>query len=177
MPDADRHEEFMRLFLANEARVFAYIRSLMVGADDAQDVLQDVAVLLWRKFDEFAPGTSFDRWALRTAYFRVLTHRRERQRDRLQFDDALFADLAAEAESAHEEAEAVEQALRFCLERLPEADRALVRERYAPGVTNRDVARASGRSESAVSRALSRVQAALLHCIEGRLRAQEGGAT
>lgn len=75
------------------------------------------------------------------------------------------------AESQH--LEATQDALAQCLVKLPEADQELIRQRYRGNATNRDVARDSGRSESAISRALNRIYLTLLLCIEGTL-AQDG---
>lgn len=171
MSDAPTHapedrEEFMRLFVRHEPRLYAYIRSLIFSRADADDVFQDVAAVLWRKFPEFEPGTRFDSWAFRIAHNQILYHRQKRQRDRLQFDDALLETVAADA--AGETAALAErrEALAHCLEKLTADERELVRRRYEPDATNRAVARATGRSESAISRALNRVYLALLACLE-----------
>lgn len=168
-----RHEQFLRLFLNCQPRLHAFIRSLVFSRADADDVLQETALVLWEKFDQFEPGTRFDRWALRTAHFQVMYHRQKKARDRLQFSDALIEKLAADGLSEGDRLEATRDALAGCLAALPAAERELVRRRYQPASTNRDVARATGRSESAISRALNRIYASLLLCIEGKLAQAE----
>jgi RNA polymerase sigma-70 factor, ECF subfamily len=68
------------------------------------------------------------------------------------------------------------RALAGCLQDLPTPDRELVRHRYSPLCTNRDVARMTGKSESAISRSLNRIYVALLLCIEDKL-AVDGSET
>ena len=97
MADNQRHDEFMRLFLSCEPRLYAFIRSLLFSRADADDVLQETALVLWEKFDQFERGTHFDRWAYRVAHLQVMYYRQKKARDRLQFSDGLIERLATEA--------------------------------------------------------------------------------
>jgi RNA polymerase sigma-70 factor (ECF subfamily) len=156
----------MRLFVAHEPRIHAYIRSLVFHHADAQDILQEVAVVLWRKFSEFQPGTHFDRWAYRIAHLQVLYYRQKKQRDRLEFSEEVLSAVADTMELENARWQELEQAMLDCVEKLRGEDRDLLRQRFAPGSNNRQIAHATGRSETAISRALSRVYAALLRCVE-----------
>lgn len=173
MPPDPRHEEFMRQFLSCQPRIFAFIRSLVFSRADADDVLQETALVLWEKFDQFEPGTHFDRWAYRVAHFQIKAHRQSKARDRLQFNDSLVERLAAEIVSAGDRLEASHQALTQCLAKLPDGDRDLIHQRYRADGTNRDVAHATGRTESMISRTLNRIRTALLFCIEVTLAQKE----
>ena len=159
----------MRLFLNCEPRVFAFIRSLVFSRADADDVLQETALVLWEKFDQFEPGTRFDRWAFRIAHFQVMYHRQKKARERLRFSDSLVEQLADDMLADGEVLEETQDALAHCLAKLPAADHNLIRQRYQGDTTNRDLARGSGRSESSISRALNRIYMKLLLCIEGTL--------
>lgn len=169
MPSNTRHEEFMRLFLSCEPRIFAFIRSLVFSRADAEDVLQESALVMWEKFDQFEPGSRFDRWAFRIAHFQVMYHRQKKARDRLRFSDTLVEQLGEDMVSESEDLEATQNALTECLAKLPASDHDLIRQRYRGDMTNRAVARDCGRSESAISRALNRIYMKLLLCIEGTL--------
>lgn len=159
----------MRLFLNCEPRVFAFIRSLVFSRADADDVLQETALVLWEKFDQFEPGTRFDRWAFRIAHFQVMYHRQKKARERLRFSDSLVEQLADDMLADGEVLEETQHALAQCLAKLPTADHDLIRQRYRGDTTNRDLARGFGRSESSISRALNRIYMKLLLCIEGTL--------
>ena len=169
MPENVRHEEFMRLFLSCEPRIFAFIRSLVYSRADADDVLQETALVLWEKFDQFEPGSRFDRWAFRIAHFQVMYHRQKKARERLRFSDTLIEQLADDMLADTDQLEETQDALAHCLGTLPGPDHELIRRRYHGDTTNRDLARGSGRSESAISRALNRIYMRLLLCIEGTL--------
>jgi len=98
--DESRHELFLRLYAAHEPAVRAFVRSLVPMVADANDVMQEVAVVLWQKFGEYATSEDFRRWAFGVARFKVLSWRRDRMRDRHLFGTELTELLATEAAAA-----------------------------------------------------------------------------
>ncbi|MEM0968932.1 MAG: sigma-70 family RNA polymerase sigma factor [Verrucomicrobiota bacterium] len=170
MPDPDRHDEFMSLFLEFQPRIRAYVRTLIPRQADAEDVFQETAAVLWRKFDQFESGTHFDRWAFRTAYHQARAFRTKKSRDRLQFHDEVLDLLAERAAEQSETLEEQQSALQICVRKLPASDRDLLAHRYEDGATNRSVAHLLGKSESAISRNLNRIYERLLKCVNLTLR-------
>ena len=55
-PDPTAVEEFMRLFGAHRRRLYQFILSLVPNVQDAEDVLQETNIILWRKFGGYQPG-------------------------------------------------------------------------------------------------------------------------
>ena len=51
-------EEFVRLLMAHERQIFTYILTLLPHVADAEDVLQETSIVLWRKFPEYQAGTT-----------------------------------------------------------------------------------------------------------------------
>jgi RNA polymerase sigma-70 factor (ECF subfamily) len=156
----------MQLFLKAQPRVYSYLRTMVLNYNDAEDVFQEVASVLWQKFDEFKPGTRFDHWACKVAYHQALFHRQKRQRSKLVFGDDVFALIAEKAAAENEIFEEFQDAMRGCVQELPQRDREMVRLRFEAEATNRSVAHAMGRSETAISRGLTRVYALLLDCVQ-----------
>ena len=78
-------ELFLRLFLQNERRLYAYILTLLPHRADVDDVLQDASLVMWDKFDEQHPPNDFTAWGCRIAYFKVLDFYKKRQRSRVCF--------------------------------------------------------------------------------------------
>jgi len=161
----DSQELFRRQWVRWQPAIYGYIRTMVFSRSDAEDVLQGVAEVLWRKIDQFREGTRFDQWAYRVARNVVLNYRRKAGRQRVSFSDELTRRLADEAAGAAAESRAELDALESCIDKLPPNQRKLVRRRYTPGATNRSVAAEMGRSESAISRALSRIHRALTRCV------------
>jgi RNA polymerase sigma-70 factor, ECF subfamily len=172
--DAAKVEQFTSLLATCQRPVFLYAMSLLFDAADAEDVLQETNLVLWRKFDQYRPGTSFVRWACRTAYYEVLKVRRAQSRERRVFSEEMLAILAAESEKSLELADTRRRVLNHCLEKLSEADRELIFRRYQKDATTMTVASALGRSVQGTRRALHRIRQALLVCVQRTTAAEEG---
>jgi RNA polymerase sigma-70 factor (ECF subfamily) len=92
-------ERFVRLLALCQRRIFVYAMSLLHDPDDAEDVLQETNLVLWKKFKEYEPGTDFARWASRIAYHEALRVRRKKGRSRQRFsDDFIETTLSADCE-------------------------------------------------------------------------------
>ncbi|HVJ69575.1 MAG TPA: sigma factor, partial [Caulifigura sp.] len=70
-----RSEELVSLITWHQRRLFAYIMSLVRSPNDAEDILQEVNVVLWRKRDDFHAGTDFLAWAFRISRTQVMAFR------------------------------------------------------------------------------------------------------
>jgi RNA polymerase sigma-70 factor (ECF subfamily) len=166
---------FLRLFLQNERRLYAYILTLLPNRADADDVFQEASLVLWDKFDERHPPDDFTAWGCRIAYFKVLDFYKKRRRSRVCFSQALLERLA---ETAIEQADTLQlddrrEALADCLEKLSPRDRDLLAHRFAPGATTQSTADRVGRSVAAVYKALASIRQALFDCVTRSLT-QEG---
>ena len=169
MKPKDSQELFVRNLTNCQPTLYAYILSLLPNRDDANDVLQDANLVMWRRWEEFAEGTNFVAWAYKIARYKVLAHHRDRHRDRHIFGDELFAALADEAEHRAADPEGAASLLGDCMDELPPRQRELVQERYAPGGSVREIARRLGQSAAVVSVTLSRIRHALLECVQRKL--------
>lgn len=165
----DHYEEFVRLFARDEWALRVFVRSLVPTWDDADEVVQDVALVAWRKFAEFQPGTSFLSWLRVIARFKVLSYRRKLARDRLVFSEELIAVLADEAEDESELRPRERAALEGCLGKLSEPQRQLVAVAYAAGTTVKDEALRLGVKPGTLYMRLSRIRQQLLDCIQRTL--------
>ena len=83
------YEEFVRLFVAHEGRLRAFIRSLLPTWADVDEVMQETSLVAWRKFSRFERGTNFMAWAATIARFEALDHLRRRGREQLVFSTAV----------------------------------------------------------------------------------------
>src|SRR5207302_10491456 len=85
---------FLRLFLQNERRLYAYILTLLPHRADADDILQEASLVMWDKFDETNPPSDFTAWGCRIAYFKVLDFYKKRQRSRVRFSQVILERIA-----------------------------------------------------------------------------------
>lgn len=167
MPESSpvRVDEFVRLLSQNQRRLFVYVHTLVPNHADAEEVLQNTNLVLWREFDTFELGTNFAAWACRVALNQVLAWRKKRQRDRLQFSDTLLTAVAEETDDASDALEERSRILAGCLEKLPAEQRELIRLRYTEDGPIESVAAKARRSVEATYRALSRVRHVLHECV------------
>lgn len=162
-------DEFVGMLTASQPALYACILSLIPDRTAAHDILQESNLTLWHKADDFEPGTNFMAWASRIARYHVLNHRRKLQRDRLVFDEALFAELCERQSARAEDTSRYAELLRECLEKLPHDQRELVEERYTPGGSVKQIAKLRGQTAGAVSQMLYRIRESLLNCVSQRL--------
>ncbi len=164
--EASRGERFLRLYASYERRLYLYTITLLPRPIDAEDVLQDANLVLWRRFDEYRCGTNFFAWACQIIRYKVLKYR-EKQAQAARLLDLDVLDRLAELAVEHVENldEFYREALVGCMDRLTAADRELIRQRYLEAMTVQAMAAAMNRSPSAVSKSICRVRRLLLDCI------------
>jgi len=159
-------DKFRFLFAEHEPALRAFVRALLPTANDASEVTQEVAVVLWQKFGDFDASRDFRKWAFGVARYEVLAFLRDKGRDRHVFDADLVNKLADEADEAGPRHEAQRDALEDCLKKLPEARRALVLAAYAKGIRMDELAERRGQSAMSLYKALHRIRQSLLECVE-----------
>jgi RNA polymerase sigma-70 factor (ECF subfamily) len=171
----DKNRQFLRLFLQNQHRLYAYILTLLPHRADADDVLQETSLTMWDKFDPEAPPVEFLPWARRVAYHKVLDFYKKSNRAGARLSQ-LFVERIAESAAAQSDAlqlDARRDALAGCIEKLPPRDRELLTHRFADGATTQSTSEQLGRSVDAVYKALAKVRGVLVQCVQKSLT-QEG---
>lgn len=164
-----KSQDFVRLMMLNERKLFSYILSLVPNWSDADEILQGTALRLWEGFDKYEEGTQFLAWARRVAYYEILSHRKRSQRSRLIFSPELLQTLSEESQELDLEADERMDALKKCLDSLSKDSKKLLAMYYAEESKMEDVARQLGRTLAAAYQALYRVRLGLRNCIAKRL--------
>jgi len=172
MPKAkssDNYERFVELFTQNEQSLRTFVRGLAPSWHDTDEIVQEVALVAWRKFDQFEYGTSFLKWTCVIARFKALAHRRKFARDRLAFNEALIAVMADESEQEVEQRKREYEALENCLDKLPERQKRWVTLAHTPGTSSIEIAKKIGMKPGAFYMRLNRIRKRLLQCINHSL--------
>lgn len=168
--DNVQHNQFLRLFAANEAALHTFVRSLLPSRQEAADVMQEVAVTLWQKFDS---ADDFRPWAFGVARNMALRHLRSRARDRHVFDDDLVNRLADEAVEMEQRHLTQREALSGCLQKLPAVQRELALAAYTKGTRIDELAAQRGQTPMSLYKLLQRIRQALLECVRRSLTQEE----
>jgi RNA polymerase sigma-70 factor (ECF subfamily) len=162
-------QQFIRLFVENERRIYGFILSILPNPADAEDMLQETSLILWRKFGQFSIGTDFVAWACRVAQFEVLKFYERRAQLGFRFDMQVLEAVADDAMEMSSVLEERYHASGKCIESLSPRDQDLLQRRYANGSTPQQIAPQVGRSIDAVYKALSRIHDGLMNCIRWRI--------
>ncbi len=159
--------EFIRELTTNQGPVLAYIRSLVGGSPDAQDILQKTNIILWDKKEDFISGTNFKSWAFAVARYEVFGHRKRLRRNGwLVFADDVAEQFARDLEVDNTDWEHSLSALDGCLGKLRPQDMELVQMRYSSKCGLEEYAQSLNRSSGTLKARLFKIRAALRRCIE-----------
>jgi RNA polymerase sigma-70 factor, ECF subfamily len=168
----DRVTEFMHLFTAHQLRLRAFACSLIPHWADAEEVLQQANVIIWRKFDEFQSGTNFFSWASKIVYFTAKDFRKRQRLERRIFSDEFLDVVADEIADSASELDDREPLLSDCVGLLKEKHRQMLRLRYYEGLTTAQVAETVGLKTRTIYKALERIHKALFDCVGRKLTAR-----
>ena len=169
-----RAEEFLNLYASCERGLYAYIITLIGNPTDARDILQDTALILWQKFDDFDRRKPFFAWAHEFARYRTLRYRQIRANDLPALTpEALDAIATRMADRDDSRDRLYAEALPKCVEELKDTDRELIQLRYGTGTAVKVLSQKLNRSVNAVSQSLARVRRRLRECVEETVRRQE----
>jgi len=166
---SDGARDFVGELMRIQFDLHAYIIVLLGGTQDAYDILQETNRQIIRLEGQRDGIVNFLAWAKRLAYFQVCTWRKRQSRERLVFDDELFAQVAAAVPEERPSASRRIHALNECLKKLPEKMRELFLARHVDNVPVQVLAGREGRSPDGVSVTLHRTRLALRDCIDKRL--------
>ncbi len=169
----DRHEQFFQLWLRHEADLKAFLGSLVRDPHARDDVFQEVASTLWKRFEQYDPQQSFGGWARGIAARKVLEHARQNARFPVVFAPRAIQAIAEAFDRTEATASRRYDALRLCLAQLPERSRRLLVLRYDQELEVEAIASQTERTLDAVYQALSRVRGRLEQCIRRRLALEE----
>ncbi len=163
------YQLFIKLYLANERRIYGYVRALVPNWSDVDDLIQEIASVMWAKFSDFERGTNFSAWALRIAHFQVLNYCKYKKKDRLCFSESTLESLSDKIENQSSSHDERLSCLKKCLEKLQDTERTLIQMRYEPGATIRSVSEQTGKEAYTLYKVFTKIHAKLLLCIRRTL--------
>lgn len=164
-------DQFLPLFLAAQPDLRAFIGAMVRDPVTREDVFQEVAMILWKKFELYDPARSFGAWARGVAAHKIMEDRR--LRSRLPESCTPETLEALSAGFAKDDAEAMwqdrEKALNYCLELLPARTAGFINQRYTGQRPVEVIAQEADMTVDALYQTLSRVRRQLRECVQRRL--------
>ena len=159
--------EFLKLFLKVQPAVRSYLLSLLRNAVDADDVFQEVSLVLWERFGDYDDKFPFLNWAFGIARNHVARWRRASPRSRAWLPPDVEEKLAVTHAELEDELAPRRVALRTCVEKLGAHARELLSLRYEQLQSLQQIAQGRGMTLNAVNKALGKIRKFLSDCTGG----------
>jgi len=174
---AGHTECFAALMDRHLAAVRRHIGSMVRNTTDADDLLQDVSLKVWRRLSTFRAESSFRTWMTRVAVNEALQAYRRGQRTPLLGASGNLDDLVSPSESPHQSLARAEttQAVHTAVAGLPEKYRQVVILRDLEERSARETAQSLQSTIPAVKTRLFRARLMLLAALQrSRIQASVG---
>ncbi|WP_428305688.1 sigma-70 family RNA polymerase sigma factor [Lacipirellula sp.] len=162
-------EDFVTKLTLCQPALQVYVVGLTPCRGDADDVLQEVNLALWRKRSQYKRDQDFNAWAFGFAILELRNFRSRSAKSRLWFSDTTIQELAVDWPQEATFAQDRRDALAGCLMRLGEYDRAVVAAFYGRGARAEEIAVETGAPPSRIYRTLTRIRSLLRDCVRRSL--------
>jgi RNA polymerase sigma-70 factor (ECF subfamily) len=176
MGKIEDRSEFLKLFLKVQPAIRSYLLSLLRNAVDADDVFQEVSLVLWERFGDYDDQHPFLNWAFGIARNHAARWRRAAPRARAWLPPDVEEKLAVTYAELEDELAPRRTALRNCVEKLGEHARDLLSLRYEKLWSLQQIAQTRGMTLNAVNKALGKIRKALAECAGGTRMEEMGTA-
>jgi len=166
-------KEFILSITEFQGQLYSYILSLTGNSDIARDLLQETNKTILEKVSEFTPGTSFSAWASKIAFFKVLSYRRDIQRESVLFSIEKLREISQKTLAKNNDYDRRLDSLFHCIEELPDDKQKLLKQRYEEELPLEELASLWGRTYNATAALLYRVRLTLMDCVNKSLKLEK----
>lgn len=163
----DPTEDYLKLLAEHEYAIKVYVITMIPRMYDAEDIMQDVRLAMWKSFSSFELGTNFKAWALQIAYHRIMDFRKRKGREskKLMFTDEFFDAVQEAGKKLNSKDEGRREKLMSCVSKLQEPHKKIILLRYREKLNIEAIAEKMGRTVTATYRVISRIRGSLKKCI------------
>lgn len=161
-------DAYLALFVKHSQHLFNFILTLVPNYSDAEDILQESAQIMWKKFDTFTGETNFLAWARQIIRFQVSNYYRTVKQE-YKLDEHIVDKLSLAQQEASKYAGERKAALTGCMSKLPPVDLELIKLRFYKSISVREIAKRSNRSVHTLYKRISAIYVLLQSCIQRTL--------
>jgi RNA polymerase sigma-70 factor (ECF subfamily) len=149
--ESTREAAFTKIITKYQERLYWHIRRMVVDHDDANDVLQNMFIKVWKSLDNFREDSQLYTWLYRIATNESLTHIQQ-QKKRMAYslsddESPLVNKLKADN---HFDEKKLEWKLQLAIQQLPEKQRIVFNLRYYEEMPYEEMSRVLETSEGAL---------------------------
>lgn len=172
MEEASSVEDFVRLFSISQHRILGFVHTFVPNLAEAEDILQETSVVLWKKWPDFEKDRDFVKWACGIARLEVFRMLRQRKANGLYLNQAVLNQIADVAMAEICDTRRLEDnasALNLCIQELQESDREVLKLKYYANLTIQQIAKKCSRPKSTIHDLLGKIRSKLLRCVKRRI--------
>jgi RNA polymerase sigma-70 factor (ECF subfamily) len=155
-----------QLYVRHQQVLLGHVLSIEPNFKDAQDIVQEVFLIISRKAQTWTAGTNFLAWACTVARYETLHFQRTRARRPARLDEDIVELLHAQEVPDEARFQRRVATLQRCMGRLAPRARELVWIRYQGAQMPEQIATTVDWTVNAVRVALSRARQFLRECLE-----------
>ena len=169
-----QNAKFIRLYIGIQAKLYYFILAVTHNRDSADELLQETAVVMWNKFDEFNEESNFGAWAIGIAKNKIFEYLRKTKKTKAVFESQIYSQLSEFAEhSSSDDISDRLKALNICTKKLRQQDQKLLLLRYHNNTPIRKISQLTGRSSNSLYKSIARIIFQLRQCVLRQLVAGE----
>ncbi len=148
---SSRNRAFAQLVKLTQSRLYWHIRKMVLVHDDADDVLQNTYIKVWKGLDNFRSDSGLYTWIYRIATNETLTFLAQ-QRLRnvslpIDYEDLMISRMESDV---YYEGEEMNRKFQRAVMSLPEKQRLVFNMKYFDDMKYSDIAEITGTSEGAL---------------------------
>lgn len=161
----------IRALLRDRAKLHSFIWTIVHDSHLAEDVLQEVMVLVLQRRDRIEDEVHLPRWTRRAARLIAFATLRKTRSNPITLDQQVIDLLEQEWDKLDRtESSVAMEALRQCLGKLAPKAARLIQMRYGEGATSGEIAARLQQQANTVYVGLGRAHKALTECVKRELR-------
>lgn len=146
-----RNEGFSLLIGKYQQKVYWHIRRLVIDHDDADDLVQDVFVKIWKNLDKFRSDSQLYTWIYRIATNESITFlNKKKQRNNTSLDDVSNEISETLIASSYFNGDRIQLKLQKALLTLPDKQRLIFNMKYFDDMKYDEISEITGTSVGAL---------------------------
>jgi RNA polymerase sigma-70 factor (ECF subfamily) len=148
---ATREQGFTQLVKKYQEKIYWHIRRMVIDHADADDVLQNTLIKIWKGLENFREESQLFTWLYRIATNETLSFLAQQQRKATQSLDEMTESLANKVKAdLHFNANQLEWRLQLAIQELPEKQRVVFHLRYYDAMPYEEMSKVLDTSEGAL---------------------------
>jgi RNA polymerase sigma-70 factor (ECF subfamily) len=172
--DPGERVQLVQALTRHQSMIKAYAYAIARDFHLAEDVFQEVAVIVAQQWESVPAGQDLVPWLRETTRRKALEAARRQRRAVPPLSEATLSQLA-DSFRPSEPTPDLHEALTSCVERLAPLSRRVIQERCGDGRPCEEIASRVGRTAQAVYAILKRARLLLVQCVDRALAARARG--